>query len=323
MLPIKLSTKLFDLLIRPVLLYNCEIWFMDDYISTFRSIQRSKRNNTNCDILKMEDKYNYEKIHIRFCKSVLGLKKTACNISAKCEIGRHPLTTFIKTQILKYLFRINADNINPLVKEAYYINKSLHNEGIYTWYTLAKSINEEIGTNVEDSENQTIPFEKAKHVLKKTFNKNIQDIYSQKTMTKLASFDENSKLYLYSKLKSKFKTEEFLEKVSNFKTRQSITKLRVSDHILEIEQGRYRKIPRNQRICKFCNLNQVDDECHFFLKCQQNNEIRKDLFSKISETNPNFRQEQDINKLKIILNPNFEFLTCLGDFIKQSFILRT
>ena len=62
------------------------------------------KNNTICDILTLEDKYSYEKIHNRFCYSLLGLRKTACHISAKSEIGRYPLTNFIKTQILKYSY---------------------------------------------------------------------------------------------------------------------------------------------------------------------------------------------------------------------------
>jgi hypothetical protein len=36
------------------------------------------------------------------------------------------------------------------------------------------------------------------------------------------------------------------------------TKFRISSHQLEIECGRYRKIPASQRICKLCNL-EVED----------------------------------------------------------------
>ena len=87
--------------------------------------------------------------------------------------------------------------------------------------------------------------------------------------------------------------------------------------------GRYKNIPREQRICKFCNLNAVDDEYHFFLYCQKNTAFRNDFFSKISELKPSFIQNQDLDKLKIILNPDYELLTHLGNFIKQSINLRT
>ena len=64
-------------------------------------------------------KYNYK----RYCKTILGLKKTSCTISAKSELGRFPITSFIKTQVLMYFVRINSNNINPLIKESLNVNK--------------------------------------------------------------------------------------------------------------------------------------------------------------------------------------------------------
>jgi hypothetical protein len=39
-----------------------------------------------------------------------------------------------------YYSRIQSDGINPLVKEAFNINKNISNENIYTWYTFATEI---------------------------------------------------------------------------------------------------------------------------------------------------------------------------------------
>jgi hypothetical protein len=47
------------------------------------------------------------------------------------------------------------------------------------------------------------------------------------------------------------------------KIRQLITKFRSSDHNLEIEKGRYKNIPCQQRLCNTCN--NIEDEDHFFL----------------------------------------------------------
>ena len=38
-------------------------------------------------------------INHKFCKAVLGIKKTSCNISAKSELGRLPLDSFIKHKL--------------------------------------------------------------------------------------------------------------------------------------------------------------------------------------------------------------------------------
>jgi hypothetical protein len=47
--------------------------------------------------ITLEDKFCYEKIHNKFGKYILGLKKIACNISAKSELGRFPITHYQNT----------------------------------------------------------------------------------------------------------------------------------------------------------------------------------------------------------------------------------
>ena len=56
--------------------------------------------------LSLEDKFCYEKIHNKFCKYILGLKKIACNISAKSELVRFPITDYIKTQAILSVCRL-------------------------------------------------------------------------------------------------------------------------------------------------------------------------------------------------------------------------
>ena len=146
-------------------------------------------------------------------------------------------------------------------------------------------------------------------------------MYNHKVKNKLYSLTDSSKLYLYSKLKSEIKLEDYLIKETNFKTRQLITKFRVSDHCLEIEIGRYKNIPREQRICKECNK-EVDDEYHFFLNCNNNRNLRTKFFNIIQLNNPDFSRYKPLEKLIFILNPKSELLPTLGDFIKQSLELR-
>jgi hypothetical protein len=43
--------------------------------------------------------------------------------------------------------RIQSDGINPLVKEAFNINKNISNENIYTWYTFVTDIFKEVELN--------------------------------------------------------------------------------------------------------------------------------------------------------------------------------
>jgi hypothetical protein len=141
---------------------------------------------------------------------------------------------------------------------------------------------------------------------------------AKKTLEKLSSFNETSKLYIYSKIKSELKLENYLLFFSNFKMRQLFTKFRVSDHSLEIESGRYKNITREERICKNCNLNEIGDEYHFFLKCTANHSFRNNLFNKIILNKPDFIEEIPLNKIMFLLNSNSELFAEVGDFIKQS-----
>ena len=121
--PVNVSCKLFDTLIRPIILYNSEVWFMDEYYSVFQSIKRARSNGSTCDTLSLADRYAFEKIHIRFCKCILGIRKTASNFASKAELSRIPMESFIKTQVNIFYARINSQNINLLVKDAFTLNK--------------------------------------------------------------------------------------------------------------------------------------------------------------------------------------------------------
>ena len=53
--------------------------------------------------------------------------------------------------------------------------------------------------------------------------------------------------------------------ISNKNIRTALTRSRLSSHDLEIESGRYDDTPRSDRLCKFCNLNVVENEYHIYL----------------------------------------------------------
>jgi hypothetical protein len=134
-------------------------------------------------------------------------------------------------------------------------------------------------------------------------------------LKKISNLDDSSKLFLYSKLKTDIKLEDYLKLTKNFNNRHLLTKFRTSDHSLEIELGtyRYKKIPRHQRLCKTCQV--LDDEIHFFLQCQINNNLRNVLISNIKKYHANFHQLDFFSQLKIILIPDQEFLPSVVDYI--------
>ena len=66
----------------------------------------------------------------------------------------------------------------------------------------------------------------------------------------------------------------------NFDFRKLICKFRISDHSLAVETGRYKKVPREDRLCNTCNI--IDDEHHFLFDCVLNKKNRDTYFHKIN-----------------------------------------
>ena len=67
--------------------------------------------------------------------------------------------------------------------------------------------------------------------------------------------------------------------------RKSLTRLRISAHTLEIERGRYKKLKREERLCKTCL--KIENEPHFLLDCNLF-KINNDKIRLFMERGPKF-----------------------------------
>ena len=292
---------------------------MDTYQSYYRAKGRLKSQNKDIDNFQYLDKTPFEKVHVNFCKYILGTKKTSANLGVKAELGRQPIEKYIKTQAILYWARLNTENINPLLKESYTLSKHLDSQGVYTWSTFIKDSTQEMNIDIQ----KVMSCQNMEQVNKlKTWIKNITSkFYSELLENKINSLNENNKLFLYKNIKVK-QDQEFYLKYHNFETRRLFTKIRISDHNLLIEKGRYLKIPRDNRTCPTCKT--LEDENHFLLHCQINNVLRIKLFNDMAIDNPMFPNLSDTEKLVVLLNPsNINQVKKTGSFIKQSLELRT
>ena len=110
---------------------------------------------------------------------------------------------------------------------------------------------------------------------------------------------KDGKLFTYLFLKTNFGLEKYLTLIDNF--RKSICRFRVSAHRLYIETGWYKNIPRNERLCKNCSANEIEDEAHFLIKCDKLNNKREELFNLVSSKVKNFTKLSNNQKLYYIL----------------------
>ena len=63
-----------------------------------------------------------------------------------------------------------------------------------------------------------------------------------------------------------------------------MTKIRLSNHHLMIEKGRYTNIDRKNRVCPFCPKD-IEDEIHFITTCPSYAHNRKSLFAALGLQN--------------------------------------
>ena len=154
---------------------------------------------------------------------------------------------------------------------------------------------------------------KFKHSLKRIFRSHYEDIWHSQLPKQ-----STGKLSSYVKFKSNFGLEKYLLKL-NFNSRRSLTKLRISSHRLGIERGRYTNIPRHDRICSRCNVNEIDDEIHYLFKCSLFNTDRDQLHTCIATSCPNFTNLNLENKfIWLMTTENTDVLQCLCNFILKS-----
>lgn len=113
----------------------------------------------------------------------------------------------------------------------------------------------------------------------KLIENRMKDMYGQ---TLLANISKSPKGRLYQH----FTLQQYLRKPINPLYRNCISRFRLSSHSLKIEQGRYTNDRRENRKCNVCDLNDIEDEFHFVLKCPYYFELRKKYIKTYYYKNP-------------------------------------
>ena len=87
-----LHLKLYEACIKPILLYCSEAW------APFALKLDSLKKNDNPHILEEQfTKKKKKKIHLKFCKYLLGTHKYTSNTAALAELGQYPMAIFCVT----------------------------------------------------------------------------------------------------------------------------------------------------------------------------------------------------------------------------------
>ena len=153
-------------------------------------------------------------------------------------------------------------------------------------------------SNLPHLDHRTIPH--LVRMFKRNLFKEYQEYWSKNLNKDKFDCSVGNKLSLYNELKNEVRFESYLDLIKNVKTRVAVTKMRISCHLLPIESGRYKKIPRVERLCPLCNSSQIGDAFHYLLKC---------IHSSLSHIRGIFL------KSLCLINSNFTNMSCKALFL--------
>ena len=316
---IKVAMKLFDMLVLPIMTYAIEVW-APFYLKDL--------NHDN--IVSICDKIPCEILNLKFCKFLLGVGRRSSNNAVRAEIGRYPIVIIALKRVLKFWARMYnlpessflKRSLPPLTEPDVNVSVSIDST-IVNWYTSMTSFLSTMGvSNYSCLQNFTMRTSLVVEVEQRycqTWSRVVQLPGKNGTLPKLRS---------YTRFKQSFQFEPYLQ-LPKF-MRRDFTKLRISNHYLNIERGRWSQIPLDQRICTRCHQNSIDDEYHFLLECVALRIPRAKYFEKLLECNgyrPTYTQEsfltlmnaQDVeiaSKTCAFVRIAFDLFTFFEDFTK-------
>ena len=263
------SIRIFEKIIEPILLYNCEVtgaffpnsWKYDKFIKMMWDIGAE----TN-------------KVVLGFLKQLLGVNKKTTNIAIHAETGKYPISLKIFNHIIKYWLRLNTTQKTLLKMSKDLNSKSLGKEKT-SWEKIVVYLLKV--TNITEKPTTT----ENNNKIASKFKREIKLCYDKWWKNQAKTTGEN-KLDYYYKYKKTFAYETYLDNVPKY-IRSYITRLRLSAHSFPIEIQRYtkktNKITRENRKCTICNVGETGDEEHYLLACTNSemSRTREDFFREI------------------------------------------
>lgn len=109
------------------------------------------------------------------------------------------------------------------------------------------------------------------------------------------------KLRTYIQIKVQFKTEFYVGANLTRNQRSLIAQLRTGILPLTLETGRFVQIPEEERLCRLCELGEVESESIFLLYCTLYDEFRIPMFEMFAQ-NPELFWSTDDDKMKWLFN---------------------
>ena len=115
-----------------------------------------------------------------------------------------------------------------------------------------------------------------------------------------AGSPKKPKLRTYCTFKGHLSVENYVKYNLTPSERSAMAQFRFGTLPLNIETGRFRNQPVQDRLCTLCEFNEIEDECHFLFKCSLYSDLRNDWIRNITDKTPDFVEMDTTTKFKVI-----------------------
>ena len=292
-LPLDIILDLFDKTIIPILTYGSEVWGVENF-----------------DIL--------QKVQLKFYKLVLKLRVSTPNLMVFGETGHFPIWVFVKVRMLSFWFKlISEQNKNKLSSIVYKLLYRLYCNGTHesSYIKCIRSYLIEVGLpNIWFSQDvSNTNFLWFKSFIKQRF----KDLFIQDWYTSINDSVSNPMCVNYKIFKSFFQQEPFLKLLPTDCAIQ-LVRFRTTNNGLPVNELRYERVPRHERICTKCNLQEVGDEFHYLFVCPFFQNTRNRLLPKYYVKNPNILKYRSLFSIenKVLLLKMKHFICILNKELK-------
>ena len=238
-LPLDVQIELFDKCVKPILLYNCEVWAHE----------------------KME---LCDKLQLKFLKMILNVKTSTPTCMVLGEVGCYPVSLDAKCRLLCFWFKLCIDVCNGSTKISVLMFRLcsqlfLSSEYKLSWLNTVRSLLNDLGLSYM----WLYGYSYSLHYFKNLVKQRLRDQFLQAWHQ---SINEQNSCITYRIFKESFCFEDYLLSLPPV-FRLDLCKFRLSCHKLPIQTQRYINIPREERLCPLCDLNEIGDEFHYLFNC--------------------------------------------------------
>lgn len=279
-------THLYESLVMPVLNYGAGIWGTASY---------SKVNT----------------IQNRACRFFLGVGSSTSNAATRGDMGWSSQLEKQYTEVLRLYHRGESVNHTRAIGMVHAYCKTVKFRSL--WINKVANICRKIGYDYLDTNMSSKMYV---HRFKVFFAKYDQEQWYNSLFNDAGHVNGN-KLRLYRMHKERLEPETYVtcSNISRY-NKSVIAKLRCGSLPLQVEIGRYHKVPLEDRICSLCQ-SVVEDEVHFLVDCKFYADLRYNMFNVMEKDFTGFYSMPSLVKYNMLMNS--EHVMLLSNLLSNMF----